>query len=99
MSYRLAGVPHEISQKLKLFRSKPDFISAHGYQTSIEINVEVAGVKDLDFRALGPGVSELGTNSCQQFIHAKRLSDVIIRTGVQRLNLHAILPAHRQYDN
>src|ERR1700722_6875608 len=96
----LAGVLCKADEKIELLRRKVRVLTADYDAMLSYIDDEVA---ESDNRLHLAGGSDASTQLCadagQQLLNAERLGDIVIRTSVQRLNLHTIMVADGQNKN
>src|SRR5271165_2216247 len=67
---------------------------------SVEVNAKVTPF-DQGLRGVADGgrAAQRSANAGQQFATAERLGDVVIGSGIQRLDLAALLAANREHDD
>jgi len=99
MGHHAVGVLGQVQQQVELLGSELEFASGDGDRAGSQVDAEIAGFDHLRrYFRLG-GAPEIGPHTGKKFIHAERLGDVVVSTGVQRLDLLAFLVTHREDDD
>src|SRR4029077_3808005 len=99
MRHDLVGMTGEICQQVKLFWCEPHLFAAHQDLVAWKINLEIS---DADFLFLRFGRREapkVSSYSRQQFIHAERFGDIIVRASVERFDLGTLLTSDGKNDD
>src|ERR1700722_20460341 len=85
-------------QELEFFRRKPDRMIFHGYRAFFEVDFQIFR-RESGGGITGSASPERGAYGRHQFLNAKRLDDVIISAGVERLNFVAFtISGGQHYD-
>src|SRR5262252_4367092 len=78
---RAVGMKGQITEKIELLRSEPDFLFLHGYRTGLEIDDGFAELHALRSAFGRHGSAAQGrTDTGEKLRRAKRLGDEIVRT-------------------
>src|ERR1700678_58079 len=98
MGNHFARPPREIDEQIKFFWREMDFLPFYFDRSRIQIDGEISRHDRGRLFVCYWTSPQLRPNSCQEFVHAERLGDVIVSPRVQRFYLRTILPAHREHD-
>ena len=95
------GVPDERRQELVLDRRQAYFLLAHEHPAVEEIDLQLADLERRRVRFVGGagGVPECHADPGEQLAGAERLAHVIVRAGVERRHLVALLAARGEHDD
>ena len=97
MRHHLAGMAREVQQQIKFLGSKVNRLSLHRDSVSSASMHEVACLHRAGsaFRSS----AHVGAHAGEQFLDAERLGHIIIRAGVEGLNLGAFVLANAEHQH
>ena len=97
MGEGLAGMPRQVEEQLELRGRQVQAFAVHRGR----VRGHQSRSRRSRWRFRGPvrRASQVGPHARQQLLNAERLGHIVVRAGVERLNLRSFLIAHREHDD
>lgn len=94
VGHDFAGIPREMHKELEFFGSEVNRLALHGHGVRLGIDDKVSRLDGCG-GALG-SATQVSTHTGEEFLDAKGLGNVVIRTGVERFHLGTLMIADRE---
>src|SRR5580698_8252915 len=94
-----AGVAGEIYEQVKLFRSEMHGAVFDKNASCARINFEISRLNRREFRLVRLYAAKIGADARQKFLDAEGLGYVVIRAGIESLDLGLFLAPHRKHND
>src|ERR1700730_8559542 len=99
MGDNLSWMTGEINQQIKFLGSKFHFAATNQGHMRIQINTKIAVLNSATSLFLVRGTSQVRPHAGQQFADPERFGDVIVRSGVERLDFCSLFSLYGQYND